>query len=182
MAGDPAGTVGPTELLAAGTDRYQQQWQSNLSRWGFWSGLSLRPLGEADFWVFNAYAGPRSGITATDEGRWQTRLGTFRLKTLTGVKGTPPATTALFQNVPNPFNPSTTIRFTLAEKSGVQLAVYDMAGRLVRTLLDETRDGGTHEVTWDGRDARGAAVASGVYFYRLTSGSHIESKRMVLLK
>lgn len=182
MAGDPAGTVGPTEILAAGLDRYQQQWQTNLSRWGFGSGLSLRPLIETDFWVFNAYAGMRSGINETVEGRWQTRLGTFHLKSLTGVKGTPLARTALSQNVPNPFNPSTTIRFTLAEKSGVHLAVYDTAGRLVRTLLDETRESGAHEVTWDGRDARGAAMASGVYFYRLTSGSHIESKKMVLLK
>ena len=52
----------------------------------------------------------------------------------------------------------------------------------MRTLVDDTREGGSHDVTWDGRNARGGSLASGVYFYRLTAGSHTESKKMVLLK
>lgn len=89
---------------------------------------------------------------------------------------------ALDQNRPNPFNPTTMIRFVTPERAHVSLVVYDAAGRRVRTLLDERRDIGTHEVHWDGRDDLGAAQSSGVYFYRLQSGAHVESRKMVLLK
>ena len=100
----------------------------------------------------------------------------------TGVDDAP-GTFALHQNVPNPFNPTTSIRFDVPEGGAdVTLRVYDAGGRLVRTLLDERRAAGTHSATWDGRNGMGAPVASGVYFYRLTSGSFTGSKRMVLLK
>jgi hypothetical protein len=89
---------------------------------------------------------------------------------------------ALAQNAPNPFNPSTTISFTLAERERVTIAIYDASGRRVRTLVDESRDLGTYEVRWDGRDDAGAAVGSGVYFYRLSAGKYSDSKKMVLLK
>jgi hypothetical protein len=91
-------------------------------------------------------------------------------------------TGALSQNQPNPFNPTTTIRFVLPEREQVTLAIYDTNGYLVRTLVDEVEGYGTHEVTWDGRDDDGAAMGSGVYFYRLRAGKHTESKKMVLLK
>lgn len=89
---------------------------------------------------------------------------------------------ALEQNRPNPFNPSTTIRFVLPERGHVSLVIYDSSGRKVRSLLDEMGGDGAHEVTWDGRDDRGGAQSSGVYFYRLQTGKHIESRKMVLLK
>ncbi len=89
---------------------------------------------------------------------------------------------ALDQNRPNPFNPTTTIRFVLPAKEHVSLVVYDASGRGVRTLLDESRDAGAHEAVWDGRDDAGAAQSSGVYFYRLETGKRVESKKMVLLK
>jgi len=91
-------------------------------------------------------------------------------------------TGALSQNQPNPFNPTTTIRFVLPECEQVTLAIYDTNGYLVRTLVDEVEGYGAHEVTWDGRDDDGAAMGSGVYFYRLRAGKHTESKKMVLLK
>jgi flagellar hook assembly protein FlgD len=64
----------------------------------------------------------------------------------------------------------------------VTLTVYDVSGRLVTTLVDETRGPGVHEVSWDGRDAARRQVSSGVYFYRIDAGSFVETKRMVLLK
>jgi hypothetical protein len=86
-------------------------------------------------------------------------------------------------NAPNPFNPSTTIRYTLERPEVVTLAVYDVTGRLVRTLeRAERRVAGDHSVVWDGRDNRGRAVASGVYFYRLNAGRSSESRKMTLLK
>jgi hypothetical protein len=88
----------------------------------------------------------------------------------------------LDQNTPNPFNPSTTISFTLPAREQVTVSIYDANGRLVRTLLNESRDFGTHSVTWDGRSDAGSTVGSGVYFYRLTAGKYSESKKMVMLK
>src|SRR6185436_7206519 len=94
----------------------------------------------------------------------------------------PKAQIELSQNAPNPFNPSTTIRFTLPASERVGLAVYSADGALVRMLVDETRDRGPHNVTWDGRDSAGNPVGSGVYFYRLTAGKFSDSRKMVLLK
>jgi hypothetical protein len=88
----------------------------------------------------------------------------------------------LAQNYPNPFNPSTTIAFSIKARGHVELNVYDVGGRLVRELANEVRTAGAHIVTWDGRDGNGSPVASGVYFYRLTSPGFSQTKKMVLLK
>jgi flagellar hook assembly protein FlgD len=89
---------------------------------------------------------------------------------------------ALHQNRPNPFNPSTTISFTLPEKARATLSIYDVQGRLMRTLVDEIFGEGYRERIWDGRDAGGSQVGSGVYFCRLTAGNKTLTKKMVLLK
>ena len=94
----------------------------------------------------------------------------------------PQALIELSQNAPNPFNPSTTIRFSLPAREHVGLAIYAADGALVRMLVDEARDRGTHNVSWDGRDSAGNPVGSGVYFYRLTAGKFSDSRKMVLLK
>ncbi|HEU4928802.1 MAG TPA: FlgD immunoglobulin-like domain containing protein [Candidatus Krumholzibacteria bacterium] len=94
-------------------------------------------------------------------------------------------TLALGQNHPNPFNPSTTIPFTIPSGDSdrhVKLIVFDTAGRAVRTLLNETKSSGTHSVTWDGRDDGGRMVSSGVYFYVLDVGGDRRTRKMVLLK
>ncbi|MCZ6766112.1 MAG: T9SS type A sorting domain-containing protein [bacterium] len=91
-------------------------------------------------------------------------------------------TTSLWQNAPNPFNPETVIRFTLSERQAVQIIVYDVTGRRVRTLLTETRPAGLHDATWDARSDAGTKVASGVYFYRLRAGKFSETRKMLLLK
>jgi hypothetical protein len=101
--------------------------------------------------------------------------------TATPVKDTP-TKFALFDAVPNPFNPRTTISFALPAASHVELSVYDVSGRLVATLLDENRPAGTHRVEWDGRNRAGERVASGVYLYRIQAGGFTDTKRMVLLK
>jgi hypothetical protein len=93
-----------------------------------------------------------------------------------------PLADMLHQNHPNPFNPSTTISFSLRERGHASLAVYDVAGRLVRILAEGVMEAGPREVTWDGRDRNGRAVASGVYFYRLETGVYRETKKMVLLR
>jgi len=93
-----------------------------------------------------------------------------------------PEYTALWQNVPNPFNPSTTIRFDIAAAGRVALRIYDVEGRLVKTLVDERLPASSQAVEWNGTDNRGRHVASGVYFARLVAGDVTETRKMVLLK
>ncbi|MCZ6765930.1 MAG: right-handed parallel beta-helix repeat-containing protein [bacterium] len=88
----------------------------------------------------------------------------------------------LGNNYPNPFNPETTIRFTLDREAHVTLSIYDAQGRWMKTLIDDVQGDGQHETRWDGTDAAGASVSSGVYFYRLKAGAVSQSRRMVLLK
>jgi hypothetical protein len=88
----------------------------------------------------------------------------------------------LAQNRPNPFNPTTTIEYTLSERSPALLVIYDIAGALVARLDQGVQDAGTHTVEWHGRDAHGAPVVGGVYFYRLEGVKSVGSKKMVLLK
>ena len=97
-------------------------------------------------------------------------------------QGDVPMRTVLRGAAPNPFNPSTTLFFEIAETGHVRLRVYDPGGRLVATLIDEPRSSGRHEVIWNGRDDDGRAVASGVYLCRLEAKSYSETKRMVLVK
>jgi hypothetical protein len=91
--------------------------------------------------------------------------------------------TKLSQNYPNPFNPSTTIEFTVRDRTRVSLKVYNVAGQLVRTLVDgERAPGSVHQVAWDGRNDAGQTVSSGVYFYKLVTNDLTQTKKMVLLK
>ena len=86
------------------------------------------------------------------------------------------------QNFPNPFNPSTTIEFSLPQAQDVTISIYDSKGRFVVDLAAGQRPGGNHSVTWDGRDANGQAVASGVYFYRMTAGNQTVTRKLVMIK
>jgi hypothetical protein len=89
----------------------------------------------------------------------------------------------LHQNYPNPFNPSTTIEFSLEQSASLKLAIYDLRGRLVRSLADsEIWQAGHHSLAWDGTDKSGRAVPSGLYLYRLDNGKHNETRKMLLLK
>ncbi|HEX5130965.1 MAG TPA: FlgD immunoglobulin-like domain containing protein [Candidatus Krumholzibacteria bacterium] len=94
----------------------------------------------------------------------------------------PRPVTALEQNVPNPFNPATTIAYTLAERGAVVVAIYDVSGAVVARLDDGERPPGRHTLAWDGLDASGQRVASGVYFYRLEGAAQTEARKMLLVR
>jgi hypothetical protein len=93
-----------------------------------------------------------------------------------------PQVFTLFQNTPNPFNPSTVIGFGLASDMPVRLAVYSVDGQKVRELVSGQMSAGRHSVVWDGRDDAGQTVSSGVYLYRLEAGGKSEARRMLLVR
>jgi hypothetical protein len=118
-------------------------------------------------------------------------LKPFLLYSYASIVGVEDGDTPLFteftldQNVPNPFNPHTRLGYTIPDGSAVsnvRLKVYDVAGRLVTTLVDEPKPAGAYAISWDGTDARGNPVASGVYFYRLQWNGKVQSKKMLLLR
>ncbi len=86
------------------------------------------------------------------------------------------------QNYPNPFNMETTIRYTLPGTRDVKLNIYDVRGRLVKTLLDLNQGAGTYTVRWDGRDRAGFVVGSGIYIYRFQAGNDIITRKLTILK
>ncbi len=86
------------------------------------------------------------------------------------------------QNYPNPFNPSTTIRFALPEASEVSLRIYNLQGQLVREVVNSRYETGRHSIVWDGKDARGLLVATGVYVYRLKAGEFVAKRKLVLME
>jgi len=125
--------------------------------------------------------------------------GTFYLDDIRLVAATPPPSATavleeqtatlphsftLFQNYPNPFNSSTVICFALPESENVELAIYNLAGQQVTTLVSGTREAGTYTVRWDGRDEDGQELASGVYLYRLRTGDgkQVETRKLLLLR
>ena len=90
--------------------------------------------------------------------------------------------TALGKNYPNPFNPTTTISFTLAQYGPVNLKIYNAKGQLVRQLANSEYAAGQHYLLWDGRDTMGRPVSSGLYFYRLQAKDFSQSHKMILMK
>ena len=113
-------------------------------------------------------------IEYRDASEWKVLFGV-------GPITTPAMQVTLFQNRPNPFNPSTVIRYDVRERCAVTLDVYDVRGNLVRRLADGNRNRGSYTVEWDGRNRSGDRVGSGIYFYRLNAGKEVQSRKMVLL-
>ena len=108
--------------------------------------------------------------------RWDSTTVTINV---TGVSdnSTSPSTFKLFDNYPNPFNPSTVIKYSVAKNSFTTLNVYNSVGKLVTTLVNETKTSGTYEVEFNAE-----GLSSGIYYYKLTAGSFSETKKMILLK
>ena len=174
--------------------------------------LSWDPSVDLDFQYFRIYRGDDPGFTpapdnlvhATADVQWNdpdydgwdvhykitavdhagNESDAASTGTATGIAGPRiPTTFALGQNVPNPFNPSTLIRYDVPVGGGeVTLRIYNVAGRLVRTLVDGPQAAGENRVTWNGRNDYGSSVATGVYFYRMTAPGFEMTKKMVLLQ
>ena len=122
------------------------------------------------------------------EGKYTYRLkqidldGSVNYSNEVNVSVEMPVSFNLFQNYPNPFNPSTTINFSLPQKSEVKLVVYDILGKEVKTLINGNRDAGSYEIKWNGQNNNGQSVATGIYIYRISAGSFSAEKKMILMK
>ena len=96
--------------------------------------------------------------------------------------GTIPTQFTLHQNYPNPFNPVTTLRYDLPVNGFVNITVYDMLGRKVKTLINQTQGAGYKSVIWDATNDFGSTVSSCIYLYQIQSGINLQTKKMILLK
>ena len=94
----------------------------------------------------------------------------------------PPASALQLANYPNPFNPSTTISYSIPADGNVNVSIYNVKGQLVNTLVSEYKSKGNYQIVWQGKDSNGRSVASGLYFARLVSGGKSISGKMLLMK
>jgi hypothetical protein len=121
------------------------------------------------------------GVTATAHN-YIPAAGSVTLLEGSGVDGEIVSATTLHPNYPNPFNPATTLAFSVGERSLVTIGVYDVAGRRVSLLVDSEFDPGAYSVRWDGRDDSGRHVASGTYFARMSTGNSVFERKMTVIK
>ncbi len=132
--------------------------------------------------VGQAFVGPAGqGGTYVESGLLVIMLQKESTVSIDEVKGLPLAY-ALNQNYPNPFNPQTTIQFALPSAAKIRIVVYDLSGREVVQLVDQHLEPGYHQLVWNGRDAWGRVVPTGIYVTRLITSEYTKSIKMLLLK
>ena len=123
---------------------------------------------------------------ARNAGGWSPWASAWNFTTqpvgINPIAGEIPVDFYLYSNYPNPFNPSTKIKFDVPKSSYVKLTVYDILGQEIKTLVDEKLSAGRYEVSWPAPTGDGNGYTSGVYFYRLVTGDFVDVKRMILLK
>jgi hypothetical protein len=121
-------------------------------------------------------------VTVVGSGVADQTITLYAGEVLTAENDFIPSKYILYQNHPNPFNPVTTLRYDLPEQSHVTIVIYDMLGRQVRTLINETQDAGFKSVIWDATNNYGKPVSAGVYIYQIQAGEFVQTRKMVLLK
>lgn len=188
---DAAGTPGGRGLLyrAGGTLESDYDPEGLVTEAEFRQGLA--PGEVAVYLGVPPGSGGRMALDRDRDGfknRWESSLGSdpadpASVPYVTAAESTPPAfETRLGQNAPNPFNPATVIPYEVGRASRVRLRIFDVRGRLVRTLVDAAQSPGRYRAAWDGRDDQGRPVASGRYLYRLNVGFAAASRGMALVR
>ncbi len=148
----------------------------NGTSWAPLNGGLPAPIGVNKFAVIT---NPHLFAGGTKSSVWSLPLAPTSVRE---IKGRVPREYTLGQNYPNPFNPETRIEFSILKSARVKLEVFNVLGQNVTTLIDKTLAGGTYQVTWDGKDAAGKTVSSGIYFYHLEAGDFVETKKMNFVK
>lgn len=183
FGGGTLSSAGQDDIFLARFDANgAHQWSQRFgdTDYDFGGAVALDPMGNIGFTgAFMGTVDFGGGPFTSVEG-WEDMFLVKFAPVPTSV--TPALTTSLGQNWPNPFNPTTTIEYSVGERSLVVLAIYDAAGALVAKLDEGIQSAGKHQVQWSGRDTQGRSVASGVYFYRLEGMRNIGPRKMVLLK
>ncbi len=119
---------------------------------------------------------------------WIVDIGSLSVAFLNSVTSVKPVSEvvpgafALGQNYPNPFNPTTTLEYSIPVRSNVEIAIFNILGQQVATVVNDMHDAGAHRATWNGKDSFGKPVASGIYFYQMRAGSFEQVKKMMLMK
>jgi len=121
-------------------------------------------------------------IVKYDDDQESAASETVYLDFTDGAPSDVPTANKLVGNYPNPFNPVTQIKFAIKESGNVKLEIFDIRGRKVKDLVNETLDAGSHSETWHGTDYSGNSVGSGIYFYKLRAGRYTSTKKMLLMK
>lgn len=172
-------------LLALSTGVNADEQQTYSSNWYVVnSGGSYAST--SNYLLLSSFAQPTVGITGT--GTYYMSMGfvsdsaPIPVKIVDVETQSLPVSYSLSQNFPNPFNPTTSIEFSLPHSGYVTMDVFDIRGRKVTTLISEDMAAGVKRVDWDGRDHTGNEVASGVYFYRLRVNEFSQTRKMLLLK
>jgi hypothetical protein len=199
---DPVRVPQPVSLTASISDVLTGNSNVTSAEWSH--GASPAPAGSGTA-MGGTFGSPTAGVTATIDsqtlspvsdtiwvrgrdaaGNWgnATSLVVIVNSELTTdvIDGSMPIRYALHAAAPNPFNPKTAIRFDLPHAGLVRLAIYDISGRHVRTLVDGSMEAGSRVVDWNGKDDGGHTVGSGIYLYRLDAAAFSQTRKMVLLK
>jgi hypothetical protein len=122
-----------------------------------------------------------SGLVKADE-QWSVDDAQWNAEAATTKADKARLETRLLGNYPNPFNPTTTIRYTLGTKTSVSVRIYDLLGREIATLVDEVQEAGEHAVQWDGKNQNRNTVSTGIYIYRIQAGNLFESGEMIFAR
>jgi hypothetical protein len=158
--------------------------QANEGDGSFWNYDGQRPVGGYPNDIFAADLDGDGDVDLAVNDQAGDHVTILLNEVVTDVPGSDelPKASALFQNHPNPFNPTTEIRYSLHRDVHVKLTVYNILGQHVITLVDEHQQAGYKTVDWNARNQAGGQVASGVYFYKLQAGDFIDTKKMILLR
>ncbi|SYZ72488.1 exported hypothetical protein [Candidatus Zixiibacteriota bacterium] len=127
-------------------------------------------------------AGRTDSYGAGDDDFYIVKLAPDDISDVNEASAPIPTSFTLGDNYPNPFNPVTTIEYTLARRADVNLEIFNILGERICTLVAETKPAGSYRITWDGTTDTGGSVATGIYFYRLSANNEMQVKKMVMVK
>jgi len=145
--------------------------------------LSIDDAGDLDGRTYISSNGVNYYNSLSGSGDLNLRAKISTTSTTIGIQhNTIPAGFVLSQNYPNPFNPVTTLRYDLPVTTLVNITVYDMLGRRVKALINQTQNAGFKSIIWDATNDNGKPVGAGIYLYQIQAGDNIQTKKMVLLK
>ena len=171
-------------LLSYNVYRFKKEDQNNSEAWDLLATVTETNYTDTGFATleggFYGYA-----VTAnyTDDLESEAKMSNEVEKVVVSADGIyVSAVTRLVNNYPNPFNPTTSISFSIAKDANVELTIYNAKGQKVKTLLNESLKVGDHSVTWNGEGDNGKSVSSGIYFYKMSAGSYSAMKKMLLMK